>query len=135
MDKMQEIDHSIEELKKFQSEMISAIEDLNSEKQSVKDSMFGLSTRIRSLITKLLLFSSSETGHILHEVAKHGLEKNFESKQEYIDYLSDTINKVRDCVNKCDQITANLQKNKQDLHYVHQSADDWLRQAKELVSK
>ena len=131
MDTITQIDAEITKLKALKDELTHEIDELQKESYDVKDSSFGLSSKAKALMATIIKHSHGMSG-MLGEAIHHSIHKDFESAQDYLDYISQTISRIREYMSQIDQVISNLEKSKSDLGYMMQSVQTWLRKSKEL---
>jgi len=131
MDTIKKIEDEVTALKALKENLTHQIDQLQKESYEVKDDAFGLGNRVKTLMATTMKLSHGMNG-VLGEIAHHLVDKKFESARGYLDYISQTISSIREYISNVDQVIANLEKCKNDLHYQIQATEPWLNKSKEL---
>lgn len=131
MDTIHQIESEVVKLKALKDDLTREIDELQQESYDVKDDAFGLANKVKAL-TATIMKHSTGLSSMLGEALGHSVHRDFDNAQEYLDYLSQTISKIREYISQIEQAIANLEKCKSDLNYQLQAVQTWLNRSKEL---
>lgn len=131
MDTVAQIEEEVAKLKAIKENLSREIEELQKEAYDVKDDAFGLGTKVKTMVMTVMKYSHG-MGGVLGEIASHSSDKKFENAREYLDYISQTTARIREYLSQVDQVISNLEKSKNDLHYMIQATETWLVKSREL---
>ena len=125
-----DIRQQIEKLEQVKKEIEHEIDERYKEIDQVKDERFGVGAKIKELAMRQLARTSDTlerlSGGGLYEFAHN---KQLESAQEYIDYLKESINRLRDRKSEVDNILANIANQERTLLAQYETLKTWFEQA------
>ncbi|GEM_PF-6652204 len=126
------IDAKIKQLKELKIRLEIEITTLNKEIDQVKNDSFGLMNRLKQLAAKQI---GRGTGleSILGETYNRAKNKEFNSAQEYIDHLHESIREIREYMSRINEAIANLEKLHHDLDYLMNSVNTWIAKADDVL--
>ena len=105
------------------------------ELDQVKSDTFGVGKRIRDIVAKQIIRINPDiqtsVGNRVYDFAR---EKEIENAQDYIDYVKDTISKMREEISRVNDVIANLQNQQRVLASELNALNTWLSKADEIIN-
>lgn len=126
-DKLARLDEKKRNLEKEMNERTRELDQ-------VKADAFGVGKKIRDIVAKQLIRINPDiqdaVGNRMYDFAR---DKEIENAQDYIDYIKESINNMREEISRVNDVIANLQNQQRILASELNALNTWLEKADDII--